>query len=268
VPSPRSYPRNVSDAAFITDALATIPSYADVTYTFGVVPDDIFNLMSRDRWIEPVSGQAHHWAFDVLMLSLCGGNPEIVDHLEHLIAFKYLNPGEFRVPSVVAFGEGGTGKNLLVDTVLWRIFGGATISVLTDQVLGQFNDIILGKVFLLFNEATDVRTDMLRLKNFLGSQRVAINPKGVAPFWVDNIAMVMFGGDSLDPGIKPHGGGADRRWSVWQVPRGKTLVTWIAEARGWTLGEAKTWLTNVTDDAAFQKDSEIAKWPDSIIAKN
>jgi hypothetical protein len=44
-----------------------------------------------------------------------------------VIAYKYMHPEEFRLPCLLIHGEGGIGKNLLVDKILHLIFDGQTV---------------------------------------------------------------------------------------------------------------------------------------------
>jgi hypothetical protein len=49
--------------------------------------------------------------------------------------------------------KGGIGKNLLVDKILHLIFDGQTVSLLTDNALGQFNSLIKGRAVALVDES-------------------------------------------------------------------------------------------------------------------
>ena len=111
--------------------------HKDLTYSYRDLPNgDYFNMVSRKNWLKPAEGQ-HHWLFDVLMFTLGGGKDENIEHLERVITYKYMHPEEFRLPCLLIHGEGGIGKNLLVDKILHLIFDGQTVSLLSDNALGS-----------------------------------------------------------------------------------------------------------------------------------
>src|SRR6478672_10136984 len=67
-------------------------AYNDVTYSFRRdLPPDLLNLLDRSGWLEPDVGE-HHWIFDVLVQSLGGIKAENIEHLKHVLAYKYLHP--------------------------------------------------------------------------------------------------------------------------------------------------------------------------------
>jgi hypothetical protein len=99
-------------------------TYNDVTYSFRQdLPSDMLNLLDRSDWLQPDVG-AYHWIFDVLVQSLGGNKAENIDHLQCVLAYKYLHPEAYTLPCLMIHGEGGVGKNLLVNHVLGIIFGG------------------------------------------------------------------------------------------------------------------------------------------------
>ena len=141
--------------------------HADITYSFRKdIHPDIFNLMDTSGWVQPASGD-HHWIFDVLMRSLGSGKTENIVHIERIILHKYLHPECYLLPCLVIHGEGGVGKNLLVDKVLHTMFDGQTVSATSDNITGQFNSLAKGRTVVMINESVSDRADTATLKDML-----------------------------------------------------------------------------------------------------
>jgi hypothetical protein len=123
-------------------------TYNDVTYTFlPNLPSDMLNLLDRSGWLQPATGDCH-WLFDVLVQSLGGNKIENMEHIKHVLAYKYLHPEAYTLPCLMIHGEGGVGKNVLVNHVLGIIFDGQTTSTASANVIGNFNSTLKGKACL------------------------------------------------------------------------------------------------------------------------
>ena len=79
------------------------------------------------------------------------------------------------------FGEGGTGKNTLVDRVLYTLFARQTVSADAHKVLGKFNKIIQGKTVVMINEIKAEDVDPNALKGLLQQERIPMEPNGRRP---------------------------------------------------------------------------------------
>lgn len=245
--------------------------FNDVTYSFTPVPTDIMNLMNTEKWLK-ANIAPYHWIFDVLIQSLGGNKPANIEHLERVITYKYSYPATFTLPCMIIHGEGGVGKNLLVDSVLNIAFAGQTFSAKADFVVGQFNGLVKGKTVVLIDESENDRTDGSALKHLLHRERLTINDKGVPHYEVQNTPLYMISSNKSDGGIWLDRSEADRRYSVLYVRKGQTLEYWIARHEGWipmdkeTLTEfepayvrAKEWMND--EGIGFLTDkSHIANW--------
>ena len=233
--------------------------FTDVTYTFREPPNDCFNLLSRKRWLLPVGGE-HHPAFDILMQSLGGGKLYNTQHIEHVICYKYLHPETYTLPTLVIHGEGGVGKNLLVDIVLNKLFDGQTISALSRHVVGDFNSLVKGKAVVLINESVAAKTDVSAVKATLGQATVTINEKGIPQYVADNTALYIIAAN------KNGGGGvyldrsdADRRYSPIHCPDGKNLPYWVGQHYKIDIPEARQWIRR-DGLPIYSNKEQISKW--------
>ena len=81
-----------------------------MTYTFRQdLPPDMLNLLDQSGWLKPDVGDCH-WLFDVLIQSLGGNKIENIEHIKHVLAYKYLYPEAYTLPCLVIHGEGGLAK--------------------------------------------------------------------------------------------------------------------------------------------------------------
>ena len=254
-------------------------TYNDATYSFRAdLPSDMLNLLDRSRWIEPRAGK-YHPIFDMLCWSIGGGKDENVEHLRHCIAHKYLHPEDYTIPNLVIHGEGGGGKNLMVNVVLKRVFDGATFSAESDNVVGQFNNLIAGKALVMIDESMASKTSASKMKLIAGNPFVTVNPKNVPQFEADNTAWYWVGSNEKESGgIWLDRSNADRRYSVFHIEDGHTLTYWIALSKDWITpnynsdqyeeasAKAKRWLDN-EGLKHLQDRTQIAAWLHALIEK-
>jgi hypothetical protein len=233
--------------------------HKDMTYSYRDLPNgDYFNMVSRTNWLKPADGQ-HHWLFELLMFTLGGGKDENIEHLERVIAYKYMHPEEFRLPCLLIHGEGGIGKNLLVDKILHLIFDSQTVSLLSDNALGQFNSLIKGKAVALIDESAADNTSRSKVKSIVHNGRLTLNEKFMPECKIDNTPLWIIGTNESEGGIFLDRSEADRRFSVIHAEKGRTLVQNIADAHDWTLLDGQQWM--VTEGNRICGDvREVAKW--------
>jgi hypothetical protein len=240
--------------------------FTDVTYTFRQPPKDCFNLLSKKNWVQPALGDVHP-AFEILMRSVGGGKDTNTQHIERVLCYKYLHPECYTLPTLVIHGEGGVGKNLLVDIVLNKVFGGQTISALSRHVVGDFNSLVKGKAVVLINESVAHKTDVNAVKATLGQATVTINEKGIPQYVADNTALYIIAANkSGGGGVTLDRSDADRRYSPIHCPDGKNLVYWVSQYYGIDPNDAREWLRS--DGIPVWSDpSEIAFWLNDLISK-
>lgn len=196
------------------------------TYSFATQPNTVLNRMRTEHWIQPTDGEVNEW-YDILMLALGGGTQQGKDHIEQLLVWKYKHPGDFLLPCVNWYDEGGVGKNLFVDGLLGAIFGKEQVSsVGLENLTGQFNSVIKGKTIILMNEAANRKVDMERFKNMIGQPDLYINEKKIPQYRVDNTALYFIA--TNDPmSIPVEGKKSDRRWSIIHLQR--SIEVFVAE---------------------------------------
>lgn len=229
--------------------------YADVTYSFSEVPRDILNLMDRSRWLEPEAGD-YHWLFDVLMQSLGGGKQPNIEHLEHVITYKYMKPETFTLPCLMIHGEGGVGKNLLVDCLLRTVFAGQTLSALAGNIIGNFNGLVKGKTVVLIDESDKDTTDDAKMRHLLQKEKFPVNDKGIPQYEMQNTPLYFVSSNKSGGGVWLNRSHADRRYSVLHVRKGQPLEYWIARHERWIPAEQETM---VETDLPFARATEWLK---------
>ncbi len=247
-------------------------TYSDVTYSFrDNVPSDVINLADRSEWLVPDVGE-HHWIFNVLVQSIGGGKIENIEHLRRVITFKYLYPYAYTLPCIVVHGEGGVGKNLLVDHVLHTIFAGQTLSAKAEHVVGQFNGLLKGMAVVMLDETENDKVNESALKHTLGREKLTINEKGIPQYEIDNTPLYLISSNKSEGGIWLDRSQADRRYSVFHVKKGQPLQYWIARYQGWISEErqflseddpafVRAWQWLLSEGAAILRNpSEVAKW--------
>jgi hypothetical protein len=208
-------------------------TYNDVTYTFlPNLPPDMLNLLDRSGWLQPATGNCH-WLFDVLVQSLGGNKTENMEHIKHVLAYKYLHPEAYTLPCLMIHGEGGVGKNVLVNHVLRIIFDGQTTSTASANVIGNFNSTLKGKAVVLLDESMAEKVNSDALKIVLGNATITINEKNVAQYDADNTPLYLISSNDSEGGLFLDRSHADRRYSVMRVEQGETLDYWIARHLGW-----------------------------------
>jgi hypothetical protein len=108
------------------------------------------------------------------------------EYILHLVA----RPGELPGTAIAIRGEGGEGKSV-VFVLLRRILGDMLLSVSDhEQVLGNFNESVVGKLAIVLEEATFVGHPHIfsRLKDRVTNETIHVNPKGRPAFSADNFA--------------------------------------------------------------------------------
>lgn len=254
-------------------------SYQKITYSFRNISSDILNLMDKTTWITPKEG-AHHWLFDTILQSLGGGKQENINHLEHVIAYKYTNPECYMLPCIIIHGEGGVGKNLLVDKVLKTLFGGQTYSAVAKNVIGSFNSMVKGKTVVMIDESKTGKTDENELKHLLQRETLTINEKGTPQYEIDNTPLYFVSSNKSDGGVWLDRSNADRRYSVLHVKKGQPIQYWISIHNEWidkkeqcSLDEHDTIHKKATEwlykdgSEIVQNPEEVAKWINHLIVK-
>jgi hypothetical protein len=246
-----------------TDEYLNGRMYNDFTYTFNDVEPTTLNKMRRDHWLTPKKGTVSKW-FEYLIQSLGGNKPENMEHIEHVLAWKYLHPEEYQLPCMVIYGQGGVGKNELVN-ILAHIYGPNQVTA-TDfaSIGGNFNGVLAGKTIVFIDEMADDKTDMNIMKKYVNNRTVTVNEKFVKAQVVDNTALYMTGTNSLTGAIQLAKDSSDRRWSILKVE--KNLIDWIAAGEDCTYDEAID-LWEAEGRSIIKSPEHIAVWLHHILTK-
>lgn len=234
-----------------------------VECSFYPKPDRVLNLMRRDHWLKPTSGEPHY-AFNLLTRSLGNGKDENTSHIEQVVYWKYTHPEEYRLPCLVIYGEGGAGKNTFVKEVLGTIFGAHQVLVAdADKTLGQFNGLIQGKTVVMIDEAVADKINSERLKRMVGNRTIDINPKYGKQGEHDNTPLYFAGGNDTTGAILLAGDATDRRWSILKVD--KSIIQRLADDKGIGFDEALKEYDSIKH--IYTSPTEVAKWLNYIIKK-
>jgi len=253
--------------------------YLDITISFAAVGADVFNGLRRDRWLQPQDGP-YPVLFDTLMQSLGGNKPENIAHIEHLLAYKYAHPEtSSQLPALAIHGEGGVGKNLLVQHVLAQVYPDQTTAQTAEMALSSHNTELEGMMVCLLDESNAEKINDAILKNLIGNSRIWINPKNINKYLVDNTALYIISSNSEEGAVYLNRSHADRRLSICYCLPGQPLEYWIARERGWIAPEvtalterepiyqqARQWMHETGYGIVTNKDN-VAKWLGHLVRK-
>lgn len=112
-----------------------------------------------------------------------------------------------KLPLLFLFGGQGTGKTILIEFLLKRVFGHSNTATLNnlDEALGQYNSIIANKflVYVSETEGTEhqngkIYTKMNKLKSLVTDDRIMIHTKYVNAYELSNHTHWICSSNSLD----------------------------------------------------------------------
>ncbi|MCJ8322213.1 MAG: DUF5906 domain-containing protein, partial [Colwellia sp.] len=238
-------------------------SYRTQTLSAKKQPSYILNRFRRDHWVTPKQGE-YHSVFDILIRSLGDNKTENMLHLMQVIAWKYLYPEDYTLPCIVIYGEGGAGKNTLVERVLGTLFGKQQVIAIRQEQMRNFNGLIAGMVAVLLDEASSDKANMDQLKAMIGQESLVIDPKYGKNYRADNIALYFTGGNGALGAIYLGRDQSDRRFSILQVDR--SIIDHVMEVEAIEdRQEAVSWW-NESKHLLEDKD-QLAMWLHHILQK-
>lgn len=201
-----------------------------IVNTFNPTHPDVLNMLSTADWLQPVQGPVEE-IFNVLFNSLSGGRQNVRDHIEKVFVYKYLHPEEYVLPCITISGEGGVGKNELIEKVFATVFGDQQIAALgTEEAFGNFNGQMLGKTIVYIDEAIPSKVGAESLKRKAGNKTLQVNTKYGAQGTYDNTPWYWLGGNGTNGNLFLAGDSVDRRYSVITVSR--NLMHWVGKHIG------------------------------------
>ena len=128
----------------------SIPELGKDVLNFG---DDLVDGLMKINYEDTTP---HSQAFDILIETLGGHHKEQVQELKKMIAYRYItirDRSRFTPPIPVIVGRGGTGKNVLFDSILPNIWGYNYSSTLsTGDVSGDYTDGIAEMALIFLDE--------------------------------------------------------------------------------------------------------------------
>ena len=142
---------------------------------------------------------------------------ELFEWILKWIAYPLQNPGAKMRTTIVVAGPQGTGKNLFFEAVM-GIYGKYGRIIDQASVEDKFNDWASGKLFLIADEVI-ARQDLYHVKNklksFITSEWIRINPKNVAAYDEKNHVNLVFLSNERMPVVIDED---DRRHTVLWTP--------------------------------------------------
>lgn len=219
------------------------------------LPRYTLNQFRKDHWLQPVEGK-YHAVFDILLNSLGDLKEENILHIKQVIAWKYLYPCDYRLPALVNFGGGGTGKTMFVDILLATIFGQHQVHSEKEDSSKDFNGLYEGKMVVLRDESSFDDVDMEKLKAVLGKGKLNVNPKFGKEKVVYNTALYLISGNNSSGPIKLCRSDSDRRFSILKSSR--SIIEHTMLYRNINHKDAEIWWhqhENILGDKV-----EVSKW--------
>ncbi len=236
-------------------------SYRTQTLSAKKQPSYILNRFRRDHWVTPKEGE-YHPVFDILIRSLGDNKTENMLHLIQVIAWKYLYPEDYTLPCIVIYGEGGAGKNTLVERVLGTLFGKQQVIAIRQEQMRNFNGLISGMVAVLLDEASSDKANMDQLKVMIGQESLVIDPKYGKNYRADNIALYFTGGNGALGAVYLGRDQSDRRFSILQVDR--SIIDHVMEVEAIDdRQEAVNWWNE--SKHLLEDKNQVAMWLNHIL---
>lgn len=252
-------------------------NFNTVTFSFRDTDPDVFNLATgvREKWLKPVeyTGLLHEYkcpdAIDVLLNSLSDGDITVRTYLEQSIARKYRHPEDYKLPSLLLFGQGGVGKNEFVTEFLETIFKNSTV-VTNFTTLTQNATICIGKVIVLVDETLDVKADYEKFKQIAGNRTVEIKTLYKDKFNIDNVMWLIVTGNAGTGPMTIQDDSTTRR--ITPISYANDLFYWLSKHIGIDFDNSQETKQHFTElwsqlKARDFTDENVAQWLGYVLAK-
>lgn len=244
--------------------------FRDVERTFLPPSPNTLNQMTELRkfWLEPIHGQEHHEAFDILMLNLVGGDQAYKEQIEKYIAYSRVKPEDIFAPNIDSSAKGGVGRDT-VFRLLEIIFTEECCGeAKKETVQGTHNGELWGKVWVKISESNNRVMDINELKNLTGGHNFRLRRMGENATQAPRTFRFFMMSNNYEGTARLTGGGStaeDRRWEP--VFSNTSLLDRIMEIKGLLVKEASE-LLNDWQINVFQNEEKIAIWLGNIIDKH
>jgi hypothetical protein len=209
-------------------------TYNNVTQSFDNTISTSLNLMrnAKSAFVQPFKSEDPvHPLITALFNSLGAHKAENVEHIQDVIFHKWVKPENYNLPALIISGEGGTGKNVLADSFLATLFGGAHTTVSISDLGANFNDELEAKSAVLVDEGSQKfgKAKSNAIKAVIGNPNININIKFGLRYTAANTALYIITSNDR-AGVWLGNDSSDRRYSIMYVEKNKqnTLFDVIA----------------------------------------
>jgi hypothetical protein len=244
--------------------------YRDVERSFLPASPNTLNQMTELKkfWLEPIYGEKHNEAFDLLMLNLVGGDVDYKEQIEKYIAYSRVKPEDIFAPNIDSSAKGGAGRDTIF-RILEIIFTEECCGeAKKETVQGTHNGELWGKVWVKISESNNRVMDINELKNLTGGHNFRLRKMGENAKQAPRTFRFFMMSNNYEGTARLTGGGStaeDRRWepvfsNTSLLDRVKEYLAGTDKDAGETLQD---WQQNV-----YQNETEIAKWLGNIITKH
>lgn len=147
--------------------------FKDIVRDFTTNAPGIYNQMAdiQRYWLTPDFDNEPHKAFDLLLMSIAGGNREYADQIEKLIAYRYCHPEDVMMPNLDSCAVGGTGRDTLWN-MLRIIFTDECCGEVSEETFkGTHNGDLFGKMWVKVNEQSSSTVPIDKIKAYTGDNR-------------------------------------------------------------------------------------------------
>lgn len=182
----------------------TIQSYDGTCYLKGW-KEHYYNLMDENCILSPSDNPEIDPHIKYLIESVAGYKENNIHYLHKLILYKYLNINNVNVPALIMYWVWGSGKSsllTLMETIYWK--SNVLKNVGQKELTSDFDFFKWDKIIIWLEEITSHNTNTdkritNKLKNWIFSDTITLNIKGVQSFQVNNIAQFFIGSNSNIP---------------------------------------------------------------------
>ena len=244
--------------------------YRSVERSFLPASPNTLNQMTELKkfWLEPIYGEKHHEAFDLLMLNLVGGDIAYKEQIEKYIAYSRVKPEDIFAPNIDSSAKGGAGRDTIF-RILEIIFTEECCGeAKKETVQGTHNGELWGKVWVKISESNNRVMDINELKNLTGGHNFRLRKMSENAKQAPRTFRFFMMSNNYEGTARLTGGGStaeDRRWEpVFSNTSLLDRVTEYLKDTDKDVGETlQDWQQNV-----YQNEAEIAKWLGNIITKH
>lgn len=201
-----------------------IKEYVDICYS----PREkewYYNTFNHDSLIFPSKEAILDEWIDLLLSSVSGFNEKNKDWLHRAIFYKWINPEDVRVPCVVFYGTGGSGKSTFIE-LLKKVFWEENVvgNLRQGELAGSFDMIKWDKLIYEFAEITSYNSNtdrqmLTKLKNIIFAPTLTINPKGRPQYQADNFGWYFVTSNSMRPLVFDSADSGNRRFVAMKSSR-------------------------------------------------